>query len=345
MARGFVGKDAEVVIECQRGIPFRLKLTDEQGRPAEGTVTYYPIDPNPLSEELIRPLQRWNWPVMSRAARRPDGTYEGFALPGPGAVVVEMPNRRAYRPAHVDPKAFFEPGRAEWPEHSFSLYGTHNTLATYWGWHDQRDYAAIVLVNPKKGSGPLELAATVVRDRPRRVSLTDPDGNPVVGAVAHLYEWRGPYEMEERIRGASFPLTGLLPDRDQSITFVQADRKLVGFLKARGDADTPLTVRLVPWGSVTGRLIGPDGQPMRLAFGREGPVVRNDDPEGSRFNTTTGEGGGRFRIDGLVPGQSYTSDRIYFGIAQARFADVFEKLILRPGEVRDVGDIRVKPPR
>jgi hypothetical protein len=347
MSKGVIGPDGEALIECPRGITFRLKLTDEQGKPAEGNVEYYPIDPSPQSEELIRPLRVSNWPVMSRAARRPDGTYEGFVLPGPGAVVVQMPNRRAYRPAHVDPKAFFEPGRKDWPADEFNLYGTHNTLMTYWGWHNQRDYAAIVLVNPKKGSGPLELSATVFRDRPRRVSLVDPDGKPVVGAVAHLFEWEAPYTPQERLRAASFPLTGLLPDRDKPITFVHADRKLVGFLKARGDADTPYTVKMQPWGSVTGKFLDADGKPLVLVNGLGGPVVRNDDPGGSPFHTVKLEADGRFRIDGLVPGQSYSCVQIWHRLiaAPGLSVKVFEKLVLEPGEVRDVGDIRVKPPK
>jgi hypothetical protein len=342
MAKGVIEKDGDTVIECVRGIPFRLKLVDEQGKPAEGTVEYYPIDPNPHAEELIRPLLNYNWAVMNRAAPRADGTYEGFVLPGPGAVVVEMPNRRSYRPAHVEPKAFFEPGRTKWPEHSFSLYGTHNTLAGIGCWYDQHDYAAVVLVNPAKGSGPLDLSATVVRDRPRRVSLVDPDGKPVAGATAHMYERRGPYTVEERLRAASFPLTRLLPDRDQRITFVQADRQLIGVLKARGDGETPYTVRLRPWGSVTGRFVGADGKPLKRSFGNgEGPIVDSDDPEGSAFYSTKVDEDGRFRIDGLYPGQSYSCVRVYRHVATMLPAKVFEKLVLRSGEVRDVGDIRV----
>jgi hypothetical protein len=344
MAKGVIGRDAEALIECARGIAFRLKLVDEQGKPVEGNVEYYPVEPNPQIEELIRPLQVSNWPVMNRAARRADGTYEGFVLPGPGAVVVEMPNRRSYRPAHVDPKAYFEPGRTKWPEHSFSLYGTHNTLAGIGCWYDQHDYAAVVLVNPAKGSGPLDLSATVIRDRPRRVSLVDPDGKPVVGAVAHIYERRGPYTVEERLRAASFPLRGLLPDRDQRITFVQSDRQLIGVLKARGNGETPYTVRMQPWGSVTGRFVEADGKPLKQSFGNgEGPVVENDDPEGSAFYSTKVEEDGRFRIDGLSPGQSYSCVRVYRHVATMLPATVFEKLLLRSGEVRDVGDIRVNP--
>ena len=69
----------------------------------------------------------------------------------------------------------------------------------------------------------------------------------------------------------------------------------------------------------------------------------NDDPEGSTFYSAKVEEDGRFRIDGLVPGQSYSCVRIYRHIATVSPADVFKKLVLRPGEVRDVGDLRIKP--
>jgi RNA polymerase sigma factor (sigma-70 family) len=348
MAKGLIEGEADVVIECVRGIPFRLKLVDEQGKPVEGKVEYWPIDPNPQIEELVRPLhEHSNWPVMSRAARKADGTYEGFVMPGPGAVVVEMPQRRSYRPAHVDPKAFFEPGRTKWPEDAFSLYGTHNTFMSGGNWHDQRDYAAIVLVNPAKGAGPLDLSATVVRDRPRQVSLIDPDGKPVVGAIAHLYEKHGPYATNEHLRAGSFPLTGLLPDRTQRITFVHEDHKLIDVLKARADGETPYTVRMQPWGTVTGRLVDANGKPMKFSVGDFGAglVMTNDDPDGSPFYRTKVEEDGRFRIDGLFPGQSYTCDYIYFYRLSPKYTVTgLEKLVLRSGEVRDVGDIRTKSP-
>jgi hypothetical protein len=344
MADGSAERDADVVIECARGIPFRLKLVDEQGRPAEGTVEYWPIDPNPQIEELVRPLRVYNWSIMTRAGRRADGTYEGHVLPGPGAVVVAMPDRWSYRPAHVDPKAFFEPGRKkDWPEQS-SLYGTADVLASGGGLLDQHHYAAIVLVNPAKDSGPLELSATVVRDWPRQVVLLDPDGKPVVGAVGHLYQERGTSTVVRRLRAASFPLYGLHPNRVQRFIFVKADRKLVGFLKARGDGEEPHTVRMQAWGSVTGRFVGPDGNPVKwpLTPG-EWPVVTNDDPDGSAFSRHTAEEDGRFRIEGLVPGQSYSCVRIWRRGPGNVPANVFEKLVLRPGEVRDVGDIRLPP--
>jgi hypothetical protein len=73
-------------------------------------------------------------------------------------------------------------------------------------------------------------------------------------------------------------------------------------------------------------------------------MVENDDPEGSKFSISKFDEEGRFRIDGLVPGQSYSCVRIYRQIARVLPAMAFEKLSLRSGEVRDVGDIRIMPP-
>ena len=114
---------------------------------------------------------------------------------------------------------------ADWPRHS-SIEAID--LATAEEGLDalgDTDYAAIVLVNPVPGSGPLQLSATVVRDRPRQVSLVDPDGKPVVGVkMQKMSQWtafRGDTpvaSVQKQVttpRAASFPLTGLHPDRNQ----------------------------------------------------------------------------------------------------------------------------------
>ncbi|MBS0261064.1 MAG: carboxypeptidase regulatory-like domain-containing protein [Planctomycetes bacterium] len=161
--------NAEVVIESSRGIPFRLKLVDEQNRPVDAEVSYTDIQPNP---HLARSRAEYHWPV-NLAAKRGAGTYEGFVLPGPGAVLVKLPQGTNYRPARVDPKAFFAPGRTRWnAEEQKSEYGTLHELVVSEGiYRDtyyrgdriaQKDYAAIVLVNPPQDSGPLDLSANVM---------------------------------------------------------------------------------------------------------------------------------------------------------------------------------------
>ena len=263
-----VDEKSEVVIEPQRGIPFRLKLTDEQGQPAFAEVTYHVVVPNARMPESH--MVGYNG-AINYAARRPDGTYESFVLPGPGAVLVRLPDTSDYRPAHVDPKAFFAPGKTEWTaQELISTYGNHDTLSIHPGWWlDQHEYAAIVLVNPPENSGPLELTATVSRDKPRQISLVDPDNKPVMGATSEGLTFF-PWDSELRLRAASFPVTKLHPDRLRRITFIEESRKLIGFLGARGDGEAPYTVRMQPWGTVTGRILDENGKalpPGRGGFG------------------------------------------------------------------------------
>ena len=188
-------------------------------------------------------------------------------------MLVRLPDTSDYRPAHVDPKAFFAPGKTEWTrQEMISTYGNHDTLSIYPGWWlDQHEYAAIVLVNPPENSGPLELTATVSRDKPRQISLVDPDNKPVMGATSEGLTFF-PWDHEPRLRAASFPVTKLHPDRLRRITFFKEDRKLIGFLGARGDGEAPYTVRMQPWGTVTGRIVDENGKALPPA---EFPVGGN----------------------------------------------------------------------
>ncbi len=344
---------SEAVIECKRGIPFRLRLIDEEGRPFEAEVSYHDVQPNPH----VTSLQNYDarWPI-NRAARRSDGTYQGFVLPGPGAVLVKTPRGFNYRPAHVDPKAFFAPGKTDWTkQEQISTYGNHDTLMRYPGWWiDQHDFAAIVLVNPPVDSLPLDLSATVVRDKPRRVSLIDPEGKPVVGVETEGMTWF-PWDTEPRLRAGAFSITNLNPDWGRRITFVKEDRKLTGFLMARGDSEAPYTVRMQHWGTVTGRLLDENGKalplkdaalpgriPASLYMGNwRGTVTESDRSVGEHPGAQT-DLEGRFRVERLVPGLRYTAE-VYLergGLAGL----AFENLVVQPGEVRDLGDIRTKPP-
>jgi hypothetical protein len=352
-ATAVINGKSDVVIECAGGIPFHLKLTDEAGRPVEAQVTYQDINPNPDAAGLRTYDARWPVDV---AARKSDGTYQGFVLPGPGAVLVKAPRGFSYRPAHVDPKAFFAPGRTNWTDQDhISTYGNHDVVSIHAGWWaDQHDYAAIVLVNPAVNSAPLELSAVIARDRPRRVSLVDPAGNPVVGVETHGQTFH-PWDAEPPLRVATFSLTKLHPDRVRRITFVKEDRKLIGFLMARGDGVEPYIVRMQPWGTLTGRLLDEDGNPIRahapatkqqtsarIDLGNYNGIVTNSDPEVGVHPGAETDADGRFHIERLVPGQRY-SGRVYRGMGMSA-AIAFENVILKPGETRDLGDIRTKPP-
>ena len=117
-----------------------------------------------------------------------------------------------------------------------------------------------------------------------------------------------PWDTEPALRSASFHLTGLHPDRPLRILFFHEERQLIGFLMARGDDETPYSVRMQPWGAVTGRLVDDSGNPVTnamLSSGSSGTVTNPDETAGDNVGTTT-DADGRFRIDKLVPGLAYT---------------------------------------
>ena len=332
-ARGVIGPDADMVIECVRGISYRLKLVDEDGKPVAGTVEYRAVSPNPLSKNLVQSQMA----AMNRAALQPDGTYKGFVLPGPGAVMVEMPNRRAYRPAFVEPKAFFAPERTKWTRKNERSYGTRDTLNLYGGQHDQNRSSAIVLVNPQAGSGSLALTATVYRDRPRQVSLVDPDGKPIVDVDSRV-QWPG-RESREKLRSATFSVTGLHPNRVKQMTFIKADRQLIAILLARGDGDTPYTVQMQPWCTVTGRIVDESGNPLV----KQTIIVRATNDGVTRYSAGKSDKDGRFRIGTVIPGLTYN---IEGRVDKPPYVSVdgqsIPPLTLTPGEVRDIGDVRIE---
>ena len=96
------------------------------------------------------------------------------------------------------------------------------------------------------------------RDPEREVHVLGPDGKPLAGVTA---EGEG---AEATKTPGVMTVSGLNPARPRRFTFRDAGRKLVGFLLPR-DEDEPYTVRLQPWGTISGRLVNAQGQPRPRA--------------------------------------------------------------------------------
>ncbi len=139
--------------------------------------------------------------------------------------------------------------------------------------------------------------------------------------------------------------------------FAHKDRRLVGSVIIKGEdsrGDEPLVVRLDRPGSIQGRLVDEDGLPVAgatlgcLTFNIDGdnlPPGPGRDAMWPDSETVTTGADGRFRIDGLKPGVKINSgvtwkDRPgYWGDTGKALRDI---VIQQPGEVRDLGDIKVK---
>jgi hypothetical protein len=137
----------------------------------------------------------------------------------------------------------------------------------------------------------------------------------------------------------AFAARALDPGRPRPLVFRHDRKKLAAVVVATGDEKGPLTVRLQPAGTVTGRLVDDDGRPrhdvqieVRYAEGQFGR--RSFNP----FLKAAPGDDGRFQIDGLIPGVAYDlSPRT----GDAPLDPVAAGLRLQSGEARDLGDVKI----
>ena len=129
-----------MMIECPRGIPYRLRLVDEAGAPVDAEVSYYSVFPSPIIYHDVSVLTRSSARIpLSRAKRQDDGTTSVRSYPVPALCSAKISRGGSYRPAHVDPKVFFAPGRTDWKRDRTRsrTYGNHDdglrhTLSGSW---------------------------------------------------------------------------------------------------------------------------------------------------------------------------------------------------------------------
>jgi hypothetical protein len=136
------------------------------------------------------------------------------------------------------------------------------------------------------------------------------------------------------------------PSKPRRVTITHAGRKLVGSVYFKGDEAGPSTVRLQPWGTITGRIVDDEGKPrgsigLWNAGGLEPRAEHGMLPGGNR-----GEGiwigpDGRFRFEGVVPGLKYGAS-VMDGVVM-QIGELFQDVTVAPSEVKDLGDLKVVP--
>lgn len=187
----------------------------------------------------------------------------------------------------------------------------------------------------------------VERGATQTIKIEDADGKPLAGTLA-----AGVTACDRRvfpIKDTACTVFALDPNKPRRLLFFHVERQLAGSLTVRGDEKGPLTVRLAPVGTVTGRLLDREGQPIAGAFVElhtgEGPygtareLYRHLQQRRPPIRT---DKDGRFRLEGIVP-------EVKFGLSiyQGRAFLVGEPPIgvrqVKPGETLDLGTIHVKP--
>ncbi|HJT77268.1 MAG TPA: sigma-70 family RNA polymerase sigma factor [Gemmataceae bacterium] len=249
-----------------------------------------------------------------------DGSYQLVAFPGRGIIAARGWNDHYRMSVGADKIKGREP--------QLGLFLTAPFLL------EPNTFNGYVEINPPEGAESLQCDILLDPGRMPRGTVVGPDGKPLAGALAlglTAYE-NSPGWTNAPLPTAAFTVYGLGDGEARDVYFVHPGKHLAALARVRGDDRGPLTVKLGPWGVVTGRLVGADGKPQAGALLRvvDGPLHRGE--------LQTNQDGG-FRLAGLAPGRAYTLDVVRNG---QPVGHVFAGLTLKAGETRDLGD--VKPP-
>jgi hypothetical protein len=340
------GRDASV--ELQPAVSYRLTLRDPQGEPVEREV--YSIEVQQTPGSVRREVkERFNTAVQAAP-----GMYEGIVPTGSGAVLVKR-GAKTDRPAAVDPKAFFEPGRTDWTlEEERYAYGdawrivqvgvseTDQLAPNANPVHEQLELAGAVFTNARQEDGVLELAAVVYSDPPVEATLVDEAGELVHNSRVERQFER--YKAEGL--PATFPVHGLHPERAEFLMFYQEERRLIATLSTTWTSE-PIRVVMRPAATLLGRFVDSSGQ-LDDDFGMRllgDGVIPDAFVAGRVFNTTEtpGEREGEFRW-ALPPGIEVRGEfvrRTYDHRTRPSVGTAFGPLVPQPGETIDLGDLTV----
>jgi RNA polymerase sigma factor (sigma-70 family) len=326
-------------LELWRGVTVRFRLLDEEtGQPVRRSVQYTPLPDNPYKAKMRDPF------IPSRAFYRthsPDrnGYFQFVAYPGPGVLFClagtdSTPYVQA-RPSPADEEKWFAAGKP-----AASLVGFINMSQGY------------CLLDVADTSDTLTFDVRLSRGGTLTGTLLGPDGKPVTGALAYGLTFDASAlhpsvpVTEEVLPTESFTVRGLYSKprvggfEPRTLTFVHKERKLIGYVVVHGNDQGPLTVRLQPWGALTGRLVDTGGKPLAKVrvkswHGQPRPGVWPPDAAGGEVET---DRDGRFRLEYLVPG---LKRELLLGGGLSAGAKL-KDLTVRAGEVKDLGDVTVK---
>jgi protocatechuate 3,4-dioxygenase beta subunit len=309
--------------ELKRGVWIKGRVIDKStGKPVFANVEYFAYRDNPYRKDAPG-----LWP---RLVTKEDGTFEFVGLPG-RAVLTAAAYSQEYL-VNVGTDKFKRNAFGQLADSS----GQSLTDPPCGGGH------TLMVIEPAKDAASLTCEIVLDPGRRLRGIIVGPDSKPLSG-VRMGGALTGTPMWEHKTRPmAEFTVYGLKDGELRNVLALHEEKHLAGSLLLKGDEKGPLTLKLQPWGAITGRLVTGDGQPLpdaEVTLERYGDRVT--DPlagyHRTRFFQTDKDG--KFRIEAFVSGLKYTMRAMSKG---RLVGTVFEDLKVKSGETKDLGDVQAK---
>ncbi len=290
-----------VNVPLSQGIRIRGRVTDaETGKPVRGKVDYEALWPN-VNVRTESKQTRIGDPASS-AVIDDEGNYELSVFPGAGVIAVQVEGGR-YSSVTVeadDVKAIVGKGGMS------TIRGKQGVVRFLTTAKDVgvagpmalNQYHAIQLIKPADKPDAITVDLQVTPSRSRPGTILDEQGQPLAGADAIGLGISGTTMTRTPLDSEKIMIDGLMPGRSRTLLFMHREHHLGAKVVVAGDEMTPVTVRMSPTGTITGRLVDADGDPL----GPGTVTLSPHDPPliGTGYWDAELDGEGRFEIGGLI---------------------------------------------
>jgi RNA polymerase sigma factor (sigma-70 family) len=364
---GFEPVTFDVRLERRPAVAGRV-IDRATGKPVQAWIEYRPMADNPnLKDDPLLAEPRWgNHPPSAGTDK--EGRFLLPVLRGPGVLLVDADSE--YLPARLD-KADRVPGVSDKADPELIDCRPHPA------WPG--DFHAYRLIDVQQGKdAEVEIGLTRGGSRPLVVEF--PDGKTHDTAVLGLKP-RG-RDYGEQLYGGKGTVAGLAEDETRRLFLSTQDGKFAAAVEVSGKETGPVTVKLKPTGTITGRLVDGSGKPIEgVSFqtlfddgaGRPGVYVHagfmarlSTQAETDRHWRTKGygedkveyvtssdktDGQGRFRLTGILPDTAFDLRGQLVSPPNPKGQRLIEAMVkvarptVKPGETLDLGELRAVAPQ
>jgi RNA polymerase sigma factor (sigma-70 family) len=324
-----------VDFDLDRGVVMRGRLTDKvTGKPVRGVVGSAPLANNPNRKEFAV--------AEDHVKTAADGSFSFVAVPGPGLLFVRADETDRY--ARTEGK------------YDDSL--ARDVAALYRTQHVPSLYHAVVRINPSaKDAKSTDYTIALEPGETRTGTVVGPDGKPLTGVSASglsALDTFGRFP-PVKLATANFTARGLSRTAPRPLMFFHPEKRLSKLVWVKADGGGPLTIRLEPPGTMTGRVVDANGRPlaghtihlwyMDVLLNKHVPVefLRSGRIGPLGFPTTRTDAEGKFRFERLVPVLKYRLI-VIDGAPGEGTVRLTKDVSVEPGKVKDVGDLKIKEP-
>ncbi len=343
---------AESIVDGEQTLDFQLKkgiwaegrvFEAETNEPFQGEISYYWFRNRELESTYPGSLFAF---LDGRYFTDSDGRYRIPVLPTPGVIAFSTGNRDHNRMA-VYSRGYgeFELTKYRNPDGSYPYYDTVPTSLM------PGNYNRLALIEPKSKDDIVTVDLPIGKSKPIPVAILNPDGTPGTEEM-EIYGGNERWGWQDK-SAQGFVVEDLLTDQRRKVFAFDRTRNLVGgTIVDHGEGKT-FEIKLAPAGTVRGRLIDGDGQPITDAtITIEYGDFENDDTTatwarqvGKRYmpSELTVDEQGRFEIFGLSAEWKYSArlNQAQKGMRRI-IGRPFHELAIEPGEDRDLGDIVIE---